>query len=389
MKLGDLVNVEIMDEDNIGNGIAKIDNYVIFVKNALLNEKLKVKINQIKKNYATAIIMDIIKKSPKRINVKCKYYDFCGGCNFLHTTYENERDIKKRYLEKLFNTKIEYLDTKNEYNYRNKVVLHSYNNKIGLYNDKTHSLCEIDHCLLLSPKINSKIDEIKKYDLSLINEIMIRDINSKIMIDVKSTEKDLGIKNINADSLYINNHYIKGEKYLLDKVNNYKFSIYPNSFYQVNKEGMINIYNKALSYLHDDNKLLDLYCGIGTIGIWANKKFKEIVGVELNNSSIKNANINKELNNIENINFICDDASNIKGEFDTIIVDPPRIGLHKDVIDYLNNSKSKNIIYISCNPNTLKRDIDLLDKYELKKISCVDMFPRTKHCEIVIVLERI
>ena len=150
----------------------------------------------------------------------------------------------------------------------------------------------------------------------------------------------------------------------------------------------VNIYNKALEFINNNKTLLDLYCGTGTIGIWLNNKFDSITGVEINESSIKNANINKKLNKLNNIEFICSDAKNIEGVFDTIVVDPPRNGLSKDVIKYLNESNTKEIVYISCNPNTLKRDIDMLDKYEVKHISCADMFPRTKHIETVCILER-
>jgi 23S rRNA (uracil1939-C5)-methyltransferase len=223
-------------------------------------------------------------------------------------------------------------------------------------------------------------------NLKDITNIIIRCINNKIMINILG---NIDSFNIDCDSLYINNKYIKGEEYLIDEIDNYKFSIYPESFYQVNKEGMINIYNEAKKYIGSNNSLLDLYCGTGTIGIWNNKDNKNITGIEINSSSIKNANINKKLNNINNIEFICDDASNVKGTYDTIVVDPPRSGSSsKKTMNFLNNSNSKRIVYISCNPNTLKRDIDNLTNYELKSLSCCDMFPRTKHIESVAVIER-
>ena len=387
MNINDKYIVKIIDEDNIGNGIAKIDNFVIFVKNALIDEEVEIIITDIKKNYANASINKIIKKSNYREDIPCKYYEVCGGCNFLHTSFSHEKEIKIKYLEKLFNRKINYLEVKDIYNYRNKVVLHVNNGILGLYNDKTHSICEIDSCMLLNSKINLKIADIKKYDLLNINEIMIRCINDEIMISIQSDKDDIDIKNIECDSLYINNNHIKGKNYLIDEINNFKFSIYPNSFYQINKEGMNLIYDEALNSLDKCDKLLDLYCGTGTIGIWLNKKVNNITGVEINKSSIKNAIINKELNNIKNIEFICSDASKIKGDYDTIIVDPPRSGLSKDVINYLNNSNAKRIIYISCNPNTLKRDIDLL-KYRINNLNYTNMFPRTKHIECICVLER-
>ena len=388
MNINDKYIVDIIDEDNIGNGIAKIDNYVVFVRNALLNEKVEIIITEVKKNYSFGIINKIINKSDKRINVKCKYYDLCGGCNFLHTSYENEKSIKEKYLNKLFNTKVNYLNINNTNNYRNKVVLHVIDGKLGYFNAKTHDLCKIDKCLLLNDKINLNIAEINKYDLTTINEITIRYINNKIMINIVCNDENIDLKNIECDSLYINYKCIKGDKYLIDEINNYKFSIYPDSFYQVNKEGMSNIYNEALNNLEKYDSLLDLYCGTGTIGIWMHDKFNKVTGVDVNESNIDNANINKKINNIENIKFICDDAKNIKGKYDVIVVDPPRSGLSQKVIDYLNNSNSSKIIYISCNPNTLKRDIDLLNKYKMNSISCTDMFPRTKHIEMVCILER-
>ena len=385
MNIGERYIVTILDQDNIGNGIARINNAVVFIKNAIINEEIEIEITDIKKKYYVGRIVNIIKKSKDRIKPLCEYYDKCGGCNFMHSSFSNENKVKKDYIQKLFNRDIEYYHTDNYDYYRNKVTLHVNNAKLGYYNDKTHELCVINHCMLLNPKINSKIDNLNKIDLTGINEIMIRCINDQIMINVLGNIKEL---NIDCDSLYINNKYIRGKKYLIDETNNYKFTIYPESFYQVNKECMIKLYDKAYEYTKTGNSLLDLYCGTGTIGIWMNDLYKKITGVEINPISIKNANLNKELNNLENIDFICSDAKNIKGNFDSIIVDPPRNGLSKEVINYLNNSKSKRIVYISCNPNTLKRDVELLIKYELKEISAFNMFPRTKHCESVCVLER-
>ena len=388
MKLKDKYRVEIIDEDNIGNGISKVDNFVIFINNALKGEILDIEITKINKHYAIGKILNIVKKSNKRIDVICKYYNSCGGCNFLHTTYENEIENKINYLEKLFQTKINYLNNSSNLNYRNKVTLHVDNGVLGYYNDKTHNLCEIDYCYLLNDKINEKIKEIKKYNLKDITEIMIRCISNKIMINITTNNENIDLKNIECDCLYINNKYVKGEKYLIDTIDNIKYSIYPNSFYQVNNEVMKLIYDKAKEYIESDDTLLDLYCGTGTIGIYLKDNFKHITGLEINASSIENAKINLELNNIKNIEYICDDAKNIKGKFDAIIVDPPRIGLSNQVIEYLNKSNSKKIVYISCNPNTLKRDINKLNNYNLEEISSSSMFPRTKHIECVCKLVR-
>ena len=387
MKLNNTYKIKVIDEDNNGNGITRIDNFVVFIKNALKDEDLEIKIIEINKHYAVAKIENIINPSKERINIECPFNDKCGGCDFLHTTYEKERKLKKDYLEKLFNRNINYLNTTNIYNYRNKVTLHVLNGILGLYNDKTHNICKINHCKLLKPKINEIINELKNYKLDGIEEIIIKEINNKTMTIIKGTPNKT-LNNLKTDSLYINNKLIKGEKTLQDNINNLKYNISPNSFYQINKEGMINIYDKAKEYIGSGEKLLDLYCGTGTIGIYLKDNFKEIIGCEINDSSVKDANENKKINKLNNINFVLSDAKKIKGNFDSIIVDPPRAGLSKDVINFLNNSNSSKIVYISCNPKTLKRDIDLLTNYELIDISCADMFPRTKHIESVAYLER-
>lgn len=392
MKINDIYEVIIDSVDINGNGVARINNIVTFIPNALENEKLKIKITEIEKHFAYAEILEIIKSSNLRNEVKCPYYNKCGGCNFLHTSYENEINVKLSNLERLFNRKINYISNEDINNYRNKVTLHVFGGKIGYFNNKTHDLCEIDNCLLLNPKINLKIHDLNNYDLNGIEEIMIRCINNKIMINIKGKNINKNIKSIECDSLYINDEFISGEEYLIDEINNLKFSIYPNSFYQVNKEVMTNIYNKAKEYAGLGNNLIDLYCGTGTIGLWLKDNFKKITGIEINDSSIKNANINKELNNAKNINFKLADASIINkyiNNIDTILVDPPRAGLSKSVINTLNNSKSNKIVYISCNPKTLKRDIDKLDNYNIIEISACNMFPRTKHIECVCLLERI
>ncbi|MBQ7790221.1 MAG: class I SAM-dependent RNA methyltransferase [Bacilli bacterium] len=392
MKINDIYEVIIDSVDINGNGVTRINNIVTFIPNALENEKLKIKITEIEKHFAYAEILEIINSSNLRNEVKCPYYNKCGGCNFLHTSYENEINVKLSNLERLFNRKINYISNEDINNYRNKVTLHVLEGKIGYFNNKTHDLCEIDNCLLLNPKINLKIHDLNNYDLNGIEEIMIRCINNKIMINIKGKNINKNIKSIECDSLYINDEFISGEKYLIDEINNLKFSIYPNSFYQVNKEVMTNIYNKAKEYAGLGNNLIDLYCGTGTIGLWLKDNFKNITGIEINNSSIKNANINKELNNAKNINFKLGDASIINkyiNNIDTILVDPPRAGLSKSVINTLNNSKSNKIVYISCNPKTLKRDIDKLDNYNIIEISACNMFPRTKHIECVCLLERI
>lgn len=393
MKIGDKYTVIIEDNDSNGNGIARINNFVVFVSYALKDEKIEIEITNINKRFANAKIINIIKPSKIRQKIKCSCYDKCGGCNFLHTPFDYEKKLKLNEINKLFGSNIKEIHTNNEYNYRNKATFHIKNNKIGYFSEKTNELVEINNCLLLDKRINDIYNYFKGQNLSDLDEIIIRVTNRETMliIDGNTLKYDYDdlIKYNNIDSIYLNDKLIYGKAYIVEEINDIKYSIYPNAFFQVNYENMILLYNKVKEYAGTGNKLLDLYCGTGTIGIYLKDNFKEITGIEINKESILNANINKSLNHINNIHFICGDASILKNDcYDVVIVDPPRSGLSSKVINLLNNLDTKKIVYVSCNPKTLKRDIELLNNYILKSIECVNMFNKTKHVECVCLLER-
>lgn len=386
--------VTTIETNNLGNAIAKINNQVIFIEKALPNETIKIEITETKKKYKIATIKEIITKNKERIKPICKYYDKCGGCSFLHATNKEELEIKQKYIEKLFkNYKINKIIPTNEYNYRNKVTLHVKDNKIGFYEKNTNNLIEIKTCHLLKEEINETIKKLNKINLKNIKEIMIRTNTKKeIMIKIIGTIEKQDILKIlkidNLQSLYQNDKLIYKNPYLEETINNLKYTIYPNAFFQVNKEGMIKIYDLNRNYAKKGQKLLDLYCGTGTIGLYLHDLYQEILGIEINKDSIKNAKLNKKLNNINNIDFICTDAKNIYDKYDTVLVDPPRNGLSKQVIKKLLEIKPEKIIYTSCNPNTLNRDIKLLEaNYKIIEITPVNMFPKTSHVECVCLLE--
>lgn len=379
--------------NNFGNAITKIDNKVVFVEKALQDETLKVQIIKDYKNYQIAKIIKIIKPNKNRIKPICKYYDKCGGCAFLHTTYDEELSIKENYIKELFKDhKVKNIIKTKEYNYRNKVTLHIKNKKLGYYQKGTNKLIEIDTCHLLKEQLNEVIKILKTIDLKDIKEIMIRTNEEKdIMIKTTGSIKNDDILKIlkinNLKSLYQDDKLIYEQPYIKEDINNIKYTIYPEAFFQVNKEGMIKLYDLNRKYAEKGNKLLDLYCGTGTIGIYLSDLYKEVFGIEINKDSVKNAKLNKKINNIKNIDFICSDASNIKEKYDTITVDPPRAGLSKKVIEKILKIKPEKIIYTSCNPNTLKRDIKLLeDNYSVKEITPVNMFSKTEHIECVALL---
>lgn len=391
MKLNDEYDVIINDIDNNMNGITRIDNLVVFVPCALKDEEVTIRIIDIKKRYAVGRIIRFIKKSKFRNNKVCDKYFECGGCSFLHTSFDIELENKKKELCELFNIDDINILTNNEFNYRNKATFHVMNGKIGYYSENSHDLICFDECLLVDERINEIYNYLKECDLYNIESVVVRVSNNEIMVVFKGNRETFNDKGLfdQVNSVYLNNELIYGNPYIIMDVNGFKYSIYPDAFFQVNTETMKIMYDKVREYALNGNNLLDLYCGTGTIGIYLSKNFNSVTGVEINSSSIKNANINKKLNNLNNINFICGDAKIVsKSNYDVIVVDPPRCGLSKDVIKYLNNSKAKRIVYVSCNPKTLKRDIELLINYNLTKIEGINMFNKTKHVETVCVLER-
>lgn len=393
MKIDDIYEVTINDEDEIGNGITRIDNFVVFVPYALKNEKVSIRITKINKRFATGKIEKIITKSDRRECVKCKSFNECGGCSFLHLSFFEEKKKKIDFINKLFNTDIKKILTNNEYNYRNKATFHVKDGKVGYYSENTNDLVEFDYCLLLDNRINEIYNTLKNMKLCDISEVVIRTSKSSVMVIFKGEIEEFDyedlVNSIKIDSIYLNNKLIYGSAYIIEELGSIKYSIYPNAFFQVNTENMKIMYDKVKEYAGSGDKLLDLYCGTGTIGIYLKDNFREVTGIEVNKEAILNANINRGLNNLTRINFICGDASIAKNNnYDVIVVDPPRSGLSKKVIDFLNKSNAKTIVYVSCNPKTLKRDLDLLDKYNMTKLECINMFNKTKHCEVITSLER-
>lgn len=393
----------ITDLNHLGQGITRIDNKITFVSKTVSGDIINLEITKSHKNYNEAKLLKIVKPSPDRIEYKCPYYNKCGGCNIANLEYTNQLKYKKEKVINIFKkyNKIDINPTiiasDEILHYRNKITL-QYNEKLGLYEEKTHNIIEIQECLLMPQKVNDIIKLLNKYNYNTsLQKIVIRIINNQVMINIiaKDIPKSLIeiLKNLDV-SVYHNSKYISGNKVLIETLNNYKFSILPDSFFQINKKQTINLYNQIVEYANPqkEDKVLDLYCGVGTIGIYLSKYCKEVLGIEINKSSIENANINKKLNNVENISFIEADVSKVlsmKYKADIIIVDPPRSGLDKNTIETLIKINPKKIVYVSCDPITLSRDINLLkNDYILKDIKLFDMFPETYHVECVAALYR-
>ena len=387
----------------------------------------------------------IVKPSEYRITDGCQYQKECGGCQFMHMDYQYEIEQKKKFLNDLFkNIKgidpIDVVSTFEPYNYRNKsqmtYKLSKQKNVVcGFYEEYSHRLVTVRECMLHAKASNKVIEElnkilskhrIKPYDektrQGTIRHVFVRygyQTKQLMLILVTNGEMFPGRNNVIKDLLKLNlnistiiqnfnardtsivlgdkNRVLYGPGFIYEKVGDYKFKISPNSFFQINSLGMKKLYNLALEKadIKKTDVVLDAYCGVGTISIFASKYAKEVIGVELNKQAINDAVINAKINNINNVHFIADDATNYithaaknKAKFDVLIMDPPREGSTKQFINAVGYLKPRKVIYVSCDPNTLKRDLYLFyeNNYDVKSITGVDMFARTKHVECVCTL---
>ena len=385
--------VEIIKLDHLGRGIGKLDGKIIFIPNTLPNEIVNIKIIRNKKNYYEGIVTEYKKISNKRIKPLCPYYDSCGGCDLMHLDYNDQLQFKQEKIENIIhqyvnkNIKInKIIGSDNIYNYRNKLTLHV-NNKLGLYQKQSNDLIEIDKCVIVDDRINDIINELKKYKINT-KEIIIKASNKDSMISFNGNISK--IENINCNNIWNNNKLIKGNGYIEEKIGNFTFQISPESFFQVNTEQTKKLYDKikVMANLSKNDQVLDLYCGTGTIGLYLSDACSKVLGVEINEQAINNANNNRKINNIKNAKFIVGDAKkvikDIKFKPSAIIVDPPRSGLFKGMIDDLIKFNADKIIYVSCDPMTLARDLNLLQEhYEITEIQPVDLFPHTHHVECI------
>ena len=390
------MEVKIEKLDNFGRGITYINNKICFVENALPNELVEIEIIKENKKLIEAKTIKIINPIDYRVNSICPYYEKCGGCNFANIKYEEELKYKTNKVKDLItkytglNNVVKDISYVNEYSYRNKVILHGKNNQLGLYEEKSNKIVEIDKCLLVNSKINELINILKEENIS-IEEALIKTSNDEkqVLVSIKGQIKNIDRLKNNCNVLIINDKLETIESSIITNIGKYKFYESEKSFFQINKDLTEKLYDEALNVVKEvnPNRLLDLYCGTGTIGIYVSEYAKEIIGIDYNKSNILDANKNKKLNNLNNIEFICDKVENqIENfkEIDMIIVDPPRKGLDQKTIDYLKQIKAKYIVYISCDPVTFARDLkELKDVYDIEYIKPYNMFPKTYHVENV------
>jgi len=440
--------VEIIDNGFEGEGIAKIDNYTVFVEGAIKGEKCKILILKTTSSHAFAKIVEIIEKSEFRCTPDCETYKRCGGCSMRHIDYDKTLDIKQEKVQNLINktltNKVEVekvLGMGNPYNYRNKAqypVGTDKNGKpiFGVFAKRTHEIIPVKECKI-QKEISSEIaefilSEMDKFKISVYNEKtgkgLVRHIITKVGIhtdeimviivingkempheltlanniidkfpQVRTVVKSINTKNTNV-IMGDKNEAIVGRGYITDRLGDFVFKISPMSFYQVNPIQAEALYNIAIenANITENDVVCDLYCGVGTIGIFASKYAKKVYGIEIVPQAIEDARINANLNGIDNVEFICGDVEDAFDELikkekikpDVIIVDPPRRGLDEKTIENIMKLKTNRVVYISCNPATMVRDLKMMEEmYEVTKVQPVDMFPFTSHVECCSILK--
>lgn len=442
-----IFEVDIVDNGIEGEGIAKIDGFTIFVPGAICGEKVRIKILKVLSSHGYAKVEEIIKKADCRKEMDCTTFSKCGGCTMRHIQYDKTLEIKKNNVintlkKQGIEVNVNYvIGMDNPYFYRNKLQYpigkdSSENTVMGVFAPRSHRIVETQDCFIQDKKLQTvangifefiKTNNIPAYDeekgegqirhlvlrLGVKTEEIMVTIVSKIeninkekeLVDyiikkypkVKTVVKNINSKNTNV-ILGNKNVVLYGDGYIYDELLERKFKISPMSFYQVNPYQTEKLYSKAIEYANLTGKetIFDLYCGIGTIGICASKKAKKLYGIETIKEAVNDAKENAKINGITNAEFFVGNVEKKLPEFikenninlDVVFIDPPRKGCDKTALDTLLKIEPKKIVYVSCNPATLARDLKILqEKYKIKEVTPVDMFPFTSHVECVAVMQ--
>ncbi|MEK3889801.1 23S rRNA (uracil(1939)-C(5))-methyltransferase RlmD [Bacillus sp. FSL K6-3431] len=445
----DYIDVIFEDLTHDGNGVAKVDGYPLFVANGLPGEKAKVKVTKLNKGYGFGRLMEIYEESEYRVEPPCPIYSQCGGCQLQHLSYEGQllakekqvRDVMQR-IGKLDNVKIHpTLGMEDPWRYRNKAQVPIGEREGGLiggfYQQRSHDIIDMEECLIQFEQNDVVLQKVKeicgKYGVRAYNEqankgtlrhVMVRygKVTGEIMVVLITRTPDLqnqkkiieeitaaipGIKSIvqNVNKKRTNvifgeqTKVLWGEEVIYDYIGDIKFAISARSFFQVNPEQTKVLYDKALEYagLSGNENVIDAYCGIGTISLFLAKKAKNVYGVEIVPEAIEDARKNAELNGITNAEFAVGEAEVVipnwykqGNKADVLVVDPPRKGCDQALLDTIINMKPEKVVYVSCNPATLARDLRILEDggYQTVEVQPVDMFPMTTHVECVSLLQR-
>ena len=418
--------IEITSQTHEGMGVGKIDGFTVFVEGAIIGEKVKVKIVKVLKHYSFGKLLEILISSPYRINPPCSVVKRCGGCQLQHMNYECQLKYKtqivKDAVERIGGLKdIIIHDTigmKEPWYYRNKAQF-----PVGMNKEKgNNELLDIFKEFIKTYNISIYDEDTGK---GLIRHIMTRKgfKTGEVMICIVINGEDLpcadklievfrqrikGLKtivlNINKKKtnviLGLKNKVIYGDGFIYDYIGSFKFKISPLSFFQINPVQTEVLYKKALEYadLKGAETVIDAYCGIGTISLFLSQKAKKVYGVEIVGQAIEDAKENAKINGIENVEFILGESETVIPKLyeegirtDVIVVDPPRKGCDKKLLEVIAKMAPEKIVYVSCNPSTMARDLKYLTEkgYQVKEIQPVDQFPMTVHVECVVLITRV
>lgn len=446
IKLDSVVEGVVQDFTHEGRGVVKVDNFVIFVLGGVIGDKIRFKIIKLKKSFGEGQIIEILEPSKDRKKDKLNIDEPIGVVPLIEYDYKKGLEWKKNKIEKdleniagLENVNVK--DTRgmdNPLRYRNNIQLQvgEKDNKaaIGFFNLGTNNIVDMKHTILISKQANKALKTIREwveeYNVKPFNKVdkkgILRHIgirinkDQKMMIILVTGNKKIhhidklieSLKENNVVSIYQNINtrrdsstfgreykLLYGHEHLIDIIGDYKFEISPSSFLQVNRTQAEVLYNKVIEFLDLNNKdtVVDLYSGIGTIALYMSEKVKEVVAIESSKDSVADAENNAKLNKIKNIRFINGKTEQVLPKLieeglklNKVVLDPPRKGCEKEVIESIIESSPEKIVYVSCNSSTMARDIkSLLDNgYKVQEVQPIDMFPYTAHIESVTLLTR-
>ncbi|MGA4721434.1 23S rRNA (uracil(1939)-C(5))-methyltransferase RlmD [Fictibacillus nanhaiensis] len=441
--------VDIVDLTHEGAGVARVNGFTLFVPNTLPGERAKIKVIGVKKGFGFGRLEELIKESPERVDPPCPIYKWCGGCQLQHLSYEGQLEYKRKLVEDVL-TRIGKLEDvpvlptlgmgEEPWRYRNKaqVPVGERNGRIitGFYQKRSHEIVEMDSCIITGDTNDDAVQAVKEivnqYNISAYNEekhkgilrhiiarygkttgdLMIvlvtngQDLpqRKKIVEDIRNALPEIKsiVQNVNPKRTNVifgeETRVLWGAEYIYDFIGDIKFAISARSFYQINPDQTKVLYDQALHYaeLNGDETVIDAYCGIGTISLFLAQKAKKVYGVEIVPEAIEDARRNAELNNIHNAEFAVGKSEDVIPEWkkqgitpDVIVVDPPRKGCDEELLKTIIEMKPKRVVYVSCNPATLARDLRVLEDggFKTQKVQPVDMFPQTTHVEAVALLE--
>ncbi|MBE6158387.1 MAG: class I SAM-dependent RNA methyltransferase [Firmicutes bacterium] len=393
---------KITSLNNQGLGICYVNNKITFVYNTLIGDVVDIEIIRTTSKYNIAKVKNYIKRSDSYKASFCKYSSTCGGCNFLNMSYEDTLVYKREKVEhvlKKFANIDEYVaivSSDNRYNYRNKITLQVQNKEIGYYTYNTNEIVAIDNCLIAKDSINQIIPILKEFNVNNGKIIIRCNYIDELLIHIITDDRVKVPTNLpsNIKGIVVNSKTLYGDNFLIDKIGDKYFKLSYDSFFQVNNYVSSIIFDLIDKHILKDENILDLYCGVGTLGLSTYIKDKKLYGIEIVENAINNAIYNAKHNSVVNYDYKCGKVEDqisryINENIGVVIVDPPRKGLDKKALNSILAINPKQVIYVSCDPITLARDLNTLkDRYKIEYICALDMFPNTYHVETFVVLKR-